>query len=238
MARSSMKTLGIIGGIGPESTIQYYRMIQALYRQRRADGAYPSIIINSIDVQRVLALAEAGQLEDLVSYLSAELDRLVAAGADFGLLAANTPHVVFDQLAHSTPMPLLSIVEVTCRAAKAKDISRVALLGTRSTMQGSFYPKVFGRAGISIVVPAQEEQDIIHTKYVGELVRGVVSLTTRNALYAIIERLRRDEGIQGVVLGGTELSLLLQEGSLPGLQLLDTTKIHAEAAVEELLSAA
>ena len=233
-----MKTLGIIGGIGPESTIQYYRMIQALYRQRRADGAYPSIIINSIDVQRVLALAEAGQLEDLVSYLSAELDRLVAAGADFGLLAANTPHVVFDQLAHSTPIPLLSIVEVTCRAAKAKDISRVALLGTRSTMQGSFYPQVFGRAGISIVVPAQEEQDIIHTKYVGELVRGVVSLTTRNALYAIIERLRRDEGIQGVVLGGTELSLLLQEGSLPGLQLLDTTKIHAEAAVEELLSAA
>jgi aspartate racemase len=105
-------------------------------------------------------------------------------------------------------------------------------------MQGSFYPQVFGRAGISIVVPAQEEQDIIHTKYVGELVRGVVSLTTRNALYAIIERLRRDEGIQGVVLGGTELSLLLQEGSLPGLQLLDTTKIHAEAAVEELLSAA
>ena len=233
-----MKTLGIVGGIGPESTIQYYRLIHKLYRDRRSDGSSPSIIINSINVQHVLALAEAGQLDHLASFLSAELDHLVAAGADFALLAANTPHLVFDELARVTSIPLLSIVEVTCRAAKAKRITRAALIGTRSTMQAAFYPRVFEPAGISIVLPTPQEQDLIHTKYVGELVRGIVLPDTRNALYTIIERLRLDDGIQGVILGGTELSLIFEEDSLPDLQLLDTTRIHAEAAAEELLSAA
>ena len=233
-----MKTLGMIGGIGPESTIQYYRLIHALYRKHCTDGSSPSIIINSISVKRVLALAEAERLEDLAAFLSPEVDRLVAAGADFALLAANTPHLVFDELARMTRIPLLSIVEVTCREAKAKRISRAALIGTRSTMQASFYPRVFEPAGISIVLPTLQEQDLIHTRYVGELVRGIVLPDVRSAFNAIIERLRLDEGIQGVILGGTELSLLFEEGSLPGLQLLDTTRIHAEAAVEELLSAA
>ena len=112
-----MKTAGIIGGIGPESTIDYYRAIIAAYRERNRDGSYPSILIDSIDLQRMLELA-AGDLPQLTEYLAAEVSRLARAGADFALLAANTPHIVFHDLERRSPIPLVSIVEATCEAAR------------------------------------------------------------------------------------------------------------------------
>jgi aspartate racemase len=231
-----MKTLGIVGGIGPESTIEYYRQIIASYRQRKHDGSYPLIIINSIDMKKMLDLIEANELVRLTEYLLGEVQKLAKAGADFGLLASNSPHIVFDELSRESPIPLLSIVEAACVATKKLGLKRVGLLGTRFTVQGRFYPDVFSRAGITLITPGVEEQVYIHDKYMNELVNGVIIPETRERLLAIVERLKAQEGIEGLILGGTELPLILREETYGGIPFLDTTKIHVERAVAQILS--
>jgi aspartate racemase len=126
-----MKTAGIIGGIGPESTIEYYRQMVAAYRERKQDGSYPPIIINSIDLQKMLGLIAANELAEVTDYLVSEVQKLAKAGADCVLLAANTPHIVFDEIHHRSQIPLISIVEATCDAVNALQLSRVGLFGTR-----------------------------------------------------------------------------------------------------------
>jgi aspartate racemase len=230
-----MKTLGIIGGIAPESTIEYYRQTIALYRERTGDGDYPSIIINSIDLKRVLELVAIGHLAELTDYLVAELDRLTAAGVDVALLASNTPHIVFDQLRARCRVPLLSIVEAACAATRAMNLRRVGLLGTRSTMEARFYPEVFTAHGIEVVAPEPDERDYVHSRYVGELVNGVFQEDTRRDVLEILDRMRKRDRVEAVILGGTELPLLFRDGPDPPVPLLDTTRIHVERAVTELL---
>ncbi len=230
-----MRVLGMIGGIGPESTVDYYKLLLQLYRERRPDGSAPQILINSLDLQKLVALIEAGRLDDLASVFAAELEKLARAGADFGLLSANTAHIVFDQVQQRVSIPLISILEATCAEAKTKGLRRVGLLGTRFTMEGSFYPKVFARAGIQLVRPSEQERPWIHERYMGELVKGVFLPETRAALLNVIERLKREENIDGLALAGTELPLILRDAHIEGVTLLDTTKIHVEAAVERIL---
>jgi aspartate racemase len=231
-----MKTLGIIGGIGPESTIDYYKTIVALYRERKPDGSYPPIVINSIDMQRIVQMFEAGEMQKLTHAFAAELQKLHRAGVDFALLAANTPHLVFDDLQRQSPLPLISIVEATCEAAKARGLKRVGLFGTRFTMQASFYRDVFSREGIAVVVPDTADQDYIHEKYMGELVPGVFLPETRAGLLVIVDRLAEQKAIEAVILGGTELPLILREPAHNGIPFFNTTRIHAAAAVERMFS--
>ena len=153
-----MTTAGIIGGIGPESTVVYYRSIVAEYQRRKPDGSAPKILLNSVDNKAMLAFVTAHDPEGLVDYLLAEIGKLAAGGADFAIVGANTPHMVFDALASRTPIPLISIVEVTRDAAKARGLSRLGLFGTRYTMGASFYADVFSGAGMAIVAPATEEK--------------------------------------------------------------------------------
>jgi len=157
-----MKTLGIIGGTGPESTIEYYRRLIAAYRARDAESRAPSMIINSVDNKKLIALFMANDLAQIADYLEAEIKRLARAGADFALIAANTPHLVFDELQKRAPIPLLSIVEATCEAGAAAGLSRLALFGTRFIMQAPLYPETFARRGMRIIVPNEEEQALIH----------------------------------------------------------------------------
>jgi aspartate racemase len=231
-----MKTLGVIGGIGPESTIEYYRLIIATYQQAKRDGSYPPIIINSIDLKKMVDLVTADALPQVAEYLVAEVQRLAAAGADIGLLSANTPHVVFEEVSSRSPIPLLSIVEATCAEAKALGLKRLGLFGTRFTMRGRFYPDVFSREGVALAVPDEEEQAFIHDRYMNELLRGVFLPETREGLLAIAARLKEREGIEGLILGGTELPLILRGETAAGVPLLDTTRIHVKAAVAQLLS--
>ena len=228
-----MKTAGIVGGIAPASTIDYYRSIVDGYRALRPDGSYPSIVIDSIDMQRMLALA-ATDLQALADYLAAEIQRLVDARAHFALLASNTPHIVFDELRRRSPIPLLSIVEASCDAARRAGLTRLGLLGTRFTMEGRFYPDVFSRAGIGLVSPRADERTLVHERYMGELVKGVFLPGTRAELLRVVERMAREEGVEAVLLAGTELPLILR-GVDAGVPLLDTTQIHVRAAVERLL---
>ncbi len=231
-----MKTVGIIGGIGPESTIEYYRSIIAAYRERKQDGSYPQIMINSIDMKKMLDMIEANESARVTEYLVGEVQKLAQAGAELGLLAANTPHVVFDEISRRSPIPLVSIVEATCAAAKALGLKRLGLFGTRFTMQGRFYPELFSREGITLVLPDPQEQAYIHDKYMSELVRAIFLPETRERLLTIVDRLKEREGIEGLILGGTELPLILHDVADRGIPFLDTTRIHVQAVVERLLS--
>jgi aspartate racemase len=231
-----VKTLGVIGGIGPESTIDYYRLIIALYREQRPDGSYPSIVINSINLKKMLDLVAANELVEVVRVFVDEIHRLARAGADFGLIASNTPHIVFDEICCQSPLPLVSIVEVTCNAAKALGHKTLGLFGTRFTMQGGFYATAFSKEGISVVAPNQEEQAYIHDKYLTELIKGVFLPETRERLLGIVDRLKERHAIDGLILGGTELPLILRTAQTKDVPFLDTTQIHVKAAVAELLS--
>ena len=231
-----MKTLGIIVGLGPESTIDYYQRIIALYRERTGDGSYPEFIINSVNLTKGLDFMAVNDLARMADYLLEGIGKLARAGADFGLISANTPHIVFDDVAPKSPIPLISIVEATCAAAKARKLKRLALFGTRYTMQATFYSKVFSREDIELLVPNATDQDYIHDKYMNELVRGRFLPETRAGLLAIIDRMKARSGIDGAILSGTELPLILRDPEHNGIPFLDTTKIHCEAAVAEMLS--
>jgi aspartate racemase len=231
-----MKSIGIIGGLGPESTIEYYRSIIALYSERIPERRYPSIIINSIDLKKVLDLVSANNLAELADYLVSEIERLARAGAECGLVAANTPHIVFDEVHRRSPIPLLSIVEATCDEAKTLGLTKLGLFGARFTMQARFYPDVFSREGIALAVPDQHDQAYIHHIYLNELVKGIVRSETRERLFAIVDRLKERDGIQGLILGGTELSLILRDSTVRGIPVLDTTRIHAKKIVDEAFS--
>ena len=231
-----MKTLGIIGGIGPGSTVDYYQTIIELYRARKTDGTYPPILINSIDLQRVLATVGAGELQALTDWLVAELEKLARGGADFAIIASNTPHIVFDDLVRRSPLPLISIIEKTCAVAAARGLKRLGLFGTRFTMQGTAYRDLFSKQNIEVVSPEPEDLDYIHEKYMSELIAGIFLPDTRTALLAVADRMMRRSNIDGVILGGTELPLLLRDTSHNGIPFLNTTQIHCEAAVEQMLS--
>ena len=130
-----MKTLGIIGGTGPESTVEYYQRLIAGYKQRHPEGRPPSLIINSVDNTKLIDWFTANELARVIDYLATEIDRLARAGADFALIAANTPHLVFDELQQRVAIPLLSIIEATATAADGAGLRRLALFGTRFTMR-------------------------------------------------------------------------------------------------------
>jgi aspartate racemase len=231
-----MTTVGIIGGVGPESTIEYYRFIIEAYRQQKPDGSYPSIIINSVDVNKYVGLATANKFDEFAEGLIVEIERLARAGADFVVLAANTPHIVFDKLQSRSRIPMLSIVEATRDKALSLGLKRIGLFGTRFTMTGGFYQKVFSAAGLDLVVPNEEEQAYIHEKYIGELLNNIFTDETRAGLLAIVEQLRERESIEALILGGTELPLILREANPDSVPFLDTTKIHVERIVERLLA--
>ena len=230
-----MKTLGIIGGLGPESTIDYYGRIIALYRERTGDGSYPQFIINSVNMKKGLDFMDANNLAGMAEYLLEEIGKLPQAGATFGLISANTPHIVFDQIRERSPIPLISIVESTRDAAQALGLKRVGLFGTRYTMQGRFYSETFSKAGMTIFAPHEDEQAYIHEKYLGELLNNIFLPETRERLLAIVDRMKERDGIEGLILGGTELPLILRDTEHKGIPFLDTTKIHVERIVAELV---
>ena len=231
-----MATVGIVGGLGPESTVDYYRRILAAW-EREDPSSAPSIVIDSLDAQRALKLVAADR-RAFSDYLFESLQRLAGAGVDFAVLSANTAHIVFDDLSARSPVPLLSIVETCAAEAQRRGLKRVALLGTRFTMEATFYPEVCARFGVEVVTPAADERAWVHERYVGQLLKGDFREDTRQEFISLVDRLRRDERIEGVILGGTELPLLLRDASIAGVPVLDTTGLHVAAIVQRLRSAA
>jgi aspartate racemase len=227
-----MTTVGLVGGLGPESTIDYYRRILEAWKRHDPSTA-PSIVIDSLDVQRALRLVATDRAA-LTEYLLGSLRRLAAAGVDFAALTANTAHIVFDELAARSPVPLLSIVEACAEEARRQGLGRLVLLGTRFTMEAPFYPAVCARHGVTVVTPSEADRPWIHERYIGELLRGDFRDETRQQLTSLVGRIRDEERIDGVILGGTELPLLFRAPAVADLPVLDTTALHVAAIVERL----
>ena len=233
--RGASATLGVIGGVAPGSTIDYYRLLIERYRERRPDGSYPSIVINSINLTPLIEIVASGDRAKLVDHLLPELAVLHRAGAAVAFMASNTPHVVFDELQRRSPVPLVSIVEATGAEAQRRGYRRVGLIGTRFTMEGGFYPSVCAKYGVAVVVPPEADRAYVHDRYFAELVDGVFAPETREGILAVMRRMRDTDSVDAVVLGGTELPMLFREVESNDLPMLDTARIHVEAALDRLL---
>jgi aspartate racemase len=230
-----MKTLGLIGGIGPESTIDYYRLLVTQYREK-TDGELPSVIINSLELKRIIAWMNAGELDKVTDYLTEGFEKLQRAGVDFAALTTNTLHIVFDEVQQRTSLPLISTVEAICERVQSLGFKTVGLFGTRYTMQGQFYPKVFARTDIKLITPKEEEQNYIHEKYYGELLKDLFLPETRAQFLRIAEEMKSRDGVEAVILGGTEIPLLLRIEEHNGIKLLDTNRIHVDRLISEMLT--
>ena len=229
-----MRMLGLVGGIGPESTIDYYRLILEGAKRRAPGATAPAIVITSLDPFPLLALLGEGKTDAVADVFVREVERLARAGAEFAAICANTPHLVYDAVLARVPIPMVSIVEAACAEATRRGYRRVGLLGTKFTMEGRFYPDVFSRAGLTIVVPAHDEIESLHRIYVGELLKNEFRPAARKYLVELLDGLRARDEVDAVALAGTELPLLLRGGPEPDVPLLDTTPIHAEAIVAAL----
>ena len=225
-----MKKIGIIGGIGPESTLEYYRGIIAAFRNRAGGLHSPEILIYSADLAELLAIMEAANPEALAEWLLFRLAALHRAGADFAVIASNTPHVVFAEVARRSPLPLLSIVEETCRKAESLELKRPGLMGTQFTMAADFFREPFRARGMSLCLPLPEEQRFIHEKLFSEIELGIIEDSTRQELLAIVEKMVEREAIDSLILGCTELPLILDRDAF-GIPFLNTTAIHVEGIV-------
>jgi aspartate racemase len=223
-----MKVLGMIGGLGPESTVDYYkRIIEAC----RTEGslAAPEMVIYSVSLEEVLGLVGRQEWSSLIYLLTAKIKALKGAGAEFAVITANTPHIVFDEVQARSPLPLLSIVSATLARTRELGLKKVGLLGTKFTMQHNFFAPQFAAAGIAVVVPTEADQDYIHDRLVQEIELGIFTDETRSGLEAIIDRMIASDAIDGVILGCTELPLILTEESR--IPFLNTTAIHVEKIV-------
>ncbi|MCX7746921.1 MAG: amino acid racemase [Clostridia bacterium] len=225
--------IGIVGGIGPESTVDYYKRTIHEYQKMKKDGSYPQIVVDSIDMKEMLYYIERKELSSLVNMLMSALKNLSNAGADFAVIASNTPHVVYDAVKELSSIPVLSIVEETAKKAKELNLKRVGLLGTAFTMKESFYKNGLLKYKIDIVVPDESEQATIHEKIFSELEMGIVKIETKNEFLKIIKRMIVEDSIEGLVLGCTELPLILKSGDSDVL-ILDTVEIHVQSIIRQI----
>ena len=229
-----MKTIGLIGGMSWESTALYYQVINREV-QRRLGGLHSaSIHLLSLDFQDVADRQKAGDWDGLAQLLQDAARKLASTGADCVLIGTNTMHKVAPQVQAATQVPLLHIADVTAEAIRQQELRCVGLLGTRFTMEQPFYVERLTSHGIECVVPGPAERDEIHRIIFEELCRGQVTDASRRALLECIASLRA-RGAQGVVLGCTELPLLVAQQDSP-VPLFNTTELHALAAVEFALS--
>ncbi len=229
------RIIGIVGGTGPESTIDYYRSIVATWRRRRPDGTYPRVIIDSVDGGTVIRLLGEGDFAAVGQAFGVAFGELAAAGCGRALIASNGGHLAFDHVDPPSPIPLIHIVETARDAAIAAGHRRLGLLGVRFVVQAPLYPEVFDPVGIEIVRPTAEELDDVHAIYLGELLEGVIRDESRERLVAVIAAMRDRDEIDGLILGGTELALILTEPTYAGVPILNTAQIHVDAAVDWLL---
>jgi aspartate racemase len=230
MNRTPHKRIGILGGMSPESTVAYYEYLTRTYTERFGDYGYPEILIYSVSFQPYVDWPNADRWDLVAQGLSAAARQLAAAGAEVILIATNTMHIVFDQVQASVDVPMLSLLDAVAAAIESQGLSTVGLLGTRFTMEKTFYQDSLGRRGIKVLVPSAGDRDYVNRVIYEELVTGQFRYESRAGYVTIIEKLA-ERGAEGIILGCTEIPLLLREGDV-SLPLLDTTTIHAEAALQ------
>ena len=219
-----MKKLGLVGGMGVESTIPYYNDIVYGVQNKIGKKFFPNITIESVNAFDVLGLCSEQKYDELTDYLMQAIKNLTTSGADFIALSANTPHIVFDRLQNISTVPLVSIVEATRNEAIRLNKHKLGLLGTIFTMTEDFFKKPFYNSNIEIITPTAEEMEYINLKISSELEFGVIKEETLQGFQKIITRMQQEDSIEAVILGCTELPLLLNDEVSP-IPCLDTMKI-------------
>ncbi|WP_203340272.1 aspartate/glutamate racemase family protein [Planococcus beijingensis] len=227
-----MKKLGMIGGTGPESTVDYYQSIISKFQEETGSKeSLPELLIYSINMYKIFDLLQNNQEEELAEYLAAAVLSLERAGADFAIISANTPHIVFDKVQQKVNIPMISIVEESYRKADQLGLHKIGLLGTKFTMENDFFKEPFTANGKEIFVPNEEDQQFIHEKIVKELEQGIVNEETKKELLVIAERMIEQHGIEGLILGCTEFPMIFKPEDLDIPQ-LNTVEIHVAKIVD------
>jgi aspartate racemase len=231
-----MKKIGLIGGLGPEATVDYYKEIIRAFSMDNADLNYPEIIVYSVNMSEFIGLMKLKEYNKAASFLLEKLEALKRAGADFAAITANTPHLLFDELEKKSPLQLISIVEATSTEAVNRKLKRPGLFGTGFTMNASFYPEVFNRSNMEVIMPEQAEKEIINQKLFSEIEHGIFKDETRKLLIDIIQKMKDEKQIDSIILGCTEFPLILNEPEYCGIPVLNTTQIHVNKIVEACLN--
>ena len=229
-----MKTVGIIGGLSPESTIAYYKWLNQGVQDRLGGHHTAKILLSSLDFGQFVALKQKGDWHTQAQILSESARSLQKAGADFIILATNTMHKMADDIEASISIPFLHLADATADKISQQDITKIGLLGTRYTMELDFYKGRLENKGLDIIVPNDDEREIVNNIIYNELCHGHVHKTSRKAYRDIITQLV-DKGVQGVIMGCTEITLLIDQSD-SSVPLFDTTKIHVEKALEDIFS--
>ena len=227
-----MKKIGIIGGLGPEATIDYYKEIINAFKNEKGDLNYPEIIIFSVNMSEFLSLMKEKKYDQVTTLLLEKIESLKRAGAEFAVISANTPHLLFDRIKEKSGIPLISIVESACDESIKRGYKRAGLFGTGFTMEASFYTDIFKKKGIDIIIPDKEDRGVINHKLFSEIELGIFKDDTRTSLIRIIEKMVQKQHIDSLILGCTEFPLILKESSYAGIPMLNTTKIHVDAIVK------
>ena len=228
--------VGIVGGVGPESTADYYRRFIDRWRVRGPADTYPAVLINSLNSRAALRAMLNGDIEPSVALFSRAVEQLAAGGAGLALVASVMMHMAYDRVAATAPIPMLSILEALAGAATSRGLRRLGVLGARPTVEGEFFARPFDAAGITLVRPDEADRAWVHEIYFTELVRGQFRDEVRERLVGIIDGMRQRDGIDAVILAGTELPLILREPEYAGVPALDAIGIHVEAAIDWLLA--
>ena len=225
-----MKTIGLIGGMSFESTAVYYRLINETVRARRGGLASADILLHSVNFAEIVEMQKAGRWNLATKVLADSARRLEAAGASCVLICTNTMHLIADEVAGAVRIPLIHIIDETAAALRAQGLRRPLLLATRYTMEHGFYTDRMKTLGIDIVIPDSEDRAAMHDIIFSELCAGSVRTDSRHRALAMIEKARA-AGADSVILGCTEICLLLDPETLP-LPCIDSTTVHARAAVD------
>jgi len=226
-----MKKIGIVGGMGPESTLDYYKGIITAFHSTYDQTGYPEITIESCNLQEMLAYSNNDQWDRLADALAIKCNFLSQVGCDFGVIASNTPHKVFDVIQEKSKLPLISIVAAACDFALKQKLKRLCLLGTGFTMRSDYYHKIFNKNHIELFVPEPDEIDYIHHKIFSELEFGIAKQDTKDKIIAILNRIIQNNDCQGAIMGCTELPLIIKADDISEFY-LDPSAIHIQKIVE------
>lgn len=229
-----MKTIGLIGGMSWESSAVYYQLINQMIKEKCGSTHSAQSLMYSVDFDIIAKLQHAGNWEELTKIMIDAAQKLEKGGADFILICTNTMHKMADEMAQNISIPILDIVDATASKIKEKNLKKVGLLGTNFTMSQDFYRKRLEvQHKLNVIIPNEEDREIIHRIIYQELILGQINEKSKKQYLKIIKELQKN-GAEGIILGCTEIPLLIKQKEVP-IPIFDTTQIHAEKAVEYAL---
>lgn len=228
-----MKKLGLICGLGPETTVSYYQSIIKAFTPLYEEVGYPEISLESCNLKEFIDAVSNNEWDHLVELFRTKISALATSGAEFAAIASNTPHLLFDRIQEQSPIELVSIVTSTAQEIQRRGLSKVLLMGTGFTMRSDFYAKELAKYHIKTIVPSERDIAYIHEKLFTEIEHGIFTQETRNGLAGIISKSVEEDAIDGVIMGCTELPLILQESDVT-VSYINTTDIHINALIKKI----